>query len=66
MMFSPMLFVSGFYARSLFFISLLVFLIWELCILLHPERFWDGTNAALKCANCTDKLCTQYCRKLRK
>ncbi|MBQ7887608.1 MAG: hypothetical protein IJ313_12065 [Clostridia bacterium] len=66
MMFSPMLFIPSFYAWSLFAMSLIVFLIWELCILVHPERFWDKTNAALQCANCTDKLCTQYCQKLRR
>ena len=66
MMFAPMLFVRSFYAQSLFLMSLLVFLVWELCILLHPERFLEQSNAALACANCTDKLCTQYCQKLRK
>jgi len=66
MMFSPLVFIRSFYAWSLFGMSLLVFLIWEGCILVHPERFWDKTNAALQCANCTDKLCTQYCQKLRR
>ena len=33
---------------------------------MYPERFWDKSNAALKCSECTDKLCTQYCQKLRK
>ena len=28
-----------------------------------PQKF---SNEALKCVNCTDKLCTQYCQKLRK
>ena len=65
MMFSPLLFAGGFYAMSLFFMSLLAWLIWELCILLYPERFCEMTNAALKCSECTDKLCTQYCQKLR-
>lgn len=65
MMFSPMIFIPSFYAQSLFGMSLVVFLIWESCILVHPERFGDRTNAALQCANCTDKLCTQYCQKLR-
>ena len=23
----------------------------------HPERFYEGTNDALKCCNCTDRLC---------
>ena len=36
------------------------------CVLIYPERFWEKSNAALKCAECTDKLCTQYCQKLRK
>ena len=66
MMFSPMLFVPSFYCWSLFGLSLLVFIIWEGCVILFPERFWEFSNAALQCANCTDKLCTQYCQKLRK
>ena len=33
--------------------------------MMYPERFWDHSNAALQCAECTDKLCTQYCQKLR-
>lgn len=65
MMFSPLVFVGGFYALSLFGLSLLVWLVWEISILLYPERFWEFSNEALKCSNCTDKLCTQYCQKLR-
>ena len=64
MMFTPMVFVKSFYSWSLFFMSLLVFIVWELFVLMYPERFWEQSNDALKCANCTDKLCTQYCRKL--
>ena len=66
MMFSPLVFVGGFYALSLFFMALLAWIVWECCILLYPERFWEMTNVALKCSECTDKLCTQYCKKLRK
>lgn len=65
MMFSPLIFIKGFYPLSLFALSLVVFLVWEGCIALFPERFWEHSNAALQCANCTDKLCTQYCQKLR-
>jgi len=64
MMFTPMIFVKSFYSWSLFFMALLVFAVWELFVLMYPERFWEHSNDALKCANCTDKLCTQYCRKL--
>ena len=66
MMFSPLVFVGGFYAASLVIMAFLAWLVWELCVMMYPERFWDHSNAALKCSQCTDKLCTQYCRKLRK
>ncbi len=66
MMFSHLIFTGGFFCLSLFFMSLLVFLVWELCVLVYPERFWEMTNTALRCSECTDKLCTQYCQKLRK
>jgi len=66
MMFSPLLFIGGFYAVSLLVTAFLAWSVWELCILMYPERFWEHSNAALKCSECTDKLCTQYCQKLRK
>lgn len=65
MMFSPLVFAGGFYALSLFVLSLVVILVWELSIMLYPERFWEFSNEALKCSKCTDKLCTQYCQKVR-
>ena len=65
MMFSPLVFIGGFYAVSLFAMAFAAWLIWELCVMLYPERFWEMTNRSLKCSECTDKLCTQYCRKLR-
>ena len=46
-------------------LAVLAWLVWELCVMLYPERFWEHSNAALKCSECTDKLCTQYCQKLR-
>ena len=65
MMFSPLIFCGGFYAISLVAMSVLAWLVWEMFILLYPERFSEVTNAALRCSKCTDKLCTQYCKKLR-
>lgn len=65
MMFTPMLFVPGFCSWSLFGLSLLVWAVWEICVLRHPERFLAVTNEALRCGSCTDKLCTQYCEKRR-
>ena len=66
MMFSPLIFVGGFFSVSLVVMAVVALLVWEIGILRHPERFSDSTNAALKCSQCTDKLCTQYCQKLRK
>lgn len=66
MMFSPLVFMGGFFSVSLFVLSLLVWCLWEACVLIFPERFWEFSNEALKCSNCTDKLCIQYCQKLRK
>lgn len=65
MMFTPLIYVGGFYATSLVIIAILAWLVWELCVMLYPERFWEKTNLSLKCSECTDKLCTQYCQKLR-
>ena len=65
MMFSPQLFFPSVYCWSLLALSIAACAVWEIFIFLHPERFWEGANAALTCASCTDKLCTQYCRKLR-
>ena len=65
MMFSPLIYAGGFYAGSLVLLSAAAWLVWELCVMMYPERFWDHSNAALQCSACTDKLCTQYCRKLR-
>ncbi|MBR6514214.1 MAG: hypothetical protein IKT46_05195 [Clostridia bacterium] len=66
MMFSPMIFIWSFYSVSLWVMALISFALWEISILIHPERFWEATNTALQCSECTDKLCTQYCKKLRK
>jgi hypothetical protein len=57
MVFSPLLFISGLYSLSLLGLALVVFLVWEVCFVLHPERFSERTNAALRCHNCRDKLC---------
>ncbi len=66
MMFLPIVALNSFFSWSLVIVALIVWLIWELCVFLYPERFWENSNMALRCLECTDKLCTQYCRKLRK
>lgn len=65
MMFAPFIFIRGFFTQTIVLMAFAVWLIWELCVMMYPERFWENTNMALRCSECTDKLCTQYCRKLR-
>ena len=57
MMFSPLIFVDGFFAKSLVTLAVIVFLVWEWTAFRHPERFCEDTNQALKCIECTDLLC---------
>ncbi|MBR5230504.1 MAG: hypothetical protein IKW01_06545 [Firmicutes bacterium] len=57
MMFTPMLFIRHFFSWSLFFTSLVMMIRWELTLIKHPERFWEGSNDILKCKNCEDKIC---------
>ena len=66
MMFSPMTFLGSFYGMSLVVLSWVAFLVWEVYVMMYPERFWDRSNKALRCSECTDKLCTQCCPKKRK
>ncbi|MBQ7040157.1 MAG: hypothetical protein IJN39_06270 [Clostridia bacterium] len=66
MMFLPIVALNSFFSWSLVIFAFVVWLIWEICVFVYPERFWENSNMALQCSECTDKLCTQYCRKLRK
>ena len=57
MMFTPMLLLGSFFSSSLLLLAFVVWLVWELCTILHPERFWEGSNQVLKCSNCKDRTC---------
>ncbi len=57
MMFTPLFFVRDFYAWSLFGVSLILMLRWEVTFYRHPERFSEETNEYIRCEGCTEKLC---------
>jgi len=57
MMFTPMMFIKDFFSWSLFFVSCVVLIHWEIIYAKHPERFWYGSNNVLKCSQCKDKTC---------
>lgn len=58
MMFTPLFFVQKTYTWSLLALSVALLIRWEITFYVHPERFSEKTNEYLKCANCTEKLCT--------
>lgn len=66
MMFAPMVYIKGFYSLSLFFTALAVWIVWEINAAKYPERFWEGSNKALQCSECGDKLCPLYDRFILK
>jgi len=57
MMFTPLVFIRGYFTWSLVLGSLLLLLRWEITVRRHPERFSEATNDSLTCRNCKEKLC---------
>ena len=58
MMFTPLFFVRKSYTWSLLALSVALLIRWEVTFYLHPERFSEKTNDYLRCANCSEKLCS--------
>ena len=57
MMYTPMILIRSFFSWSLVFMAIIVMIRWELVFARHPERFWRGSNASIRCENCRDKMC---------
>lgn len=60
MMFSPLIYIISFWTYSLFFVSLILLIQWEISMHKHPERFSKISNEALACNNCDAKCKTWY------
>lgn len=58
MMFTPLILVKDFYSWSLFAVAIILLITWEIFYKVHPERFYENTNAGLSCKNCPEKLCS--------
>lgn len=65
MMFTPLLFIPGFFSWSLCTLGLALLIEWEVIRYRHPERFYEETNQCLKCSSCREKLCTHKKQLLR-
>ena len=53
----PLVVVPGILPWVLVAVAIAYTVIWEVNYHLHPERFLERTNAALRCANCPKDLC---------
>ena len=58
MIFTPLFFVAKPYTWSLLALSIGLLARWEITFYRYPERFSENTNDYLRCANCSEKLCT--------
>lgn len=63
MMFLPLIVIPGLWTYSLLFLSFLILIVWEVVCVIHPERFLEKTNCALRCSNCNDLLCGKNINK---
>ena len=54
---SPLIAIPSIFSWSLVAIAAIEMLHFEIIYCKHPEYFWDGSNASLRCANCTTKMC---------
>lgn len=59
-------FIRLFIRSIIFIICLIICFKPNFYEILEGMNFFEVTNVVLRCSNCTDKLCTQYCKKLRK
>ncbi len=57
MMFTPLVFIPNVFTWSIFGVSIILVLVWEMLLRVHPERFYERTNACLSCGECREKLC---------
>ena len=54
---SPLIIIPSFFSWTLVAVAAIEAIHFEIKFYKHPEYFWDGSNAALRCSNCTTKMC---------
>jgi hypothetical protein len=57
LMFTPLILIPSIYTTPLVVVAFTLLIVWEIAYKVHPERFDENTNLALKCENCQEKLC---------
>ena len=58
MMFTPLIFTRSLFTWSLVAMAGALLVRWEVTVFTHPERFSEEYNAGIRCANCSEKLCS--------
>ena len=66
MMCTPLIFIPNPFTFTLFVLSIVMLIQWEVCVKRHPERFNEKTNLSLSCKNCPETYCTRRGRVLKK
>ena len=59
MLCTPLLALQNAMALSACLLAAVIFVRWEVTLLRHPERFFEASNDALRCAACQEHLCQQ-------
>ena len=59
MLCTPLLALQNAMALSACLLATVIFVRWEVTLLRHPERFFEASNDALRCAACQEHLCQQ-------
>jgi len=57
LVYAPLFMIVDVLTWSLAVMALILLIRWEVVYSRHTERFWAGTNPALRCANCTERSC---------
>lgn len=57
MMVTPLVLIRSISVLAPVILAFTLLLRWEIQYHRHPERFWNGSNRALRCARCTEHLC---------
>jgi hypothetical protein len=54
---TPLIFVKGLFSGSLILVAIILLVRWEVAFRRHPLRFFEESNANLRCTACTEKIC---------
>ncbi len=57
LVYAPLFMIVDIFTWSLALVALALLIRWEITYARHTERFWAGSNPALRCGNCAEQSC---------